>query len=1358
MNIMKKFWGSGGSAPEDAVMSQQIALSLTHLRKLYAEYVRPPQPLTEPEREAKLYSMLPLFCKVFAGSSGQEIWDRFPQCVQLSEFATKLMVTEIRRRAFNENTALASCEIISYLEMGSAEESSNGWMLLNTLNLLSSAGPTVVQSMVAAALPSTLVKCLYLFFDLPELGTDVAAGTEITPQESRNLLQKVFVQLMSRLCTSPCAADELARRDDLSLLFSAMTSSCPAHNVSWRKSASEVLMGLSRSGLSQNTINYIHNNGCVSLCVDNMRAADDLPPLETVEMFVSLFCFLKDSADVSQVLLADLRSSQGYIFLGEFLLKLEQDLAPESTDAARNLVLLLASLAMCGHTELQPSQAAAGTPFKLSGFSVPQPSGLGTSVRNVHAFQVLQTVFLRATSSSLCCVILDTISSVYHADRANYFILESQHTISQFAEKIHQKPKEAQDKFFQLLELVVFQLNYVPVKELISCSILLKQHCSVDCSLRCMESLLSILRFSPLFKDVYREVGILEVLVQCLARYADILKSRRQTEEDGDEYDLPGPQSALGRRTMETFTVLLAGSAANAAVFRESGGSQRVHEMLVYPDCSQQALGILQQLMLCAGGESEMGSLLALMENASFSQIGLKIDILKCVLACLRDSHRSRTMFRRVGGFVYVMAVLVSLEGCMAETPEPPWDSVPRQTMLSLVHGAFNTLTMAMRYEPANAKFFQLEICSTSLLDTVRLLGCFGGGYQLAPIDFSYEHTEEHTFQSIFASDVTSGSLPPNVPISLSYACLTLRLLYDMALDSFDKPAMAAAVSSGGARRQEEQQESAGTGKRRAPTGLNLSPPPPEPMIVHAGVVVELLHLLPAIHHPQQRQMAVTLQVYLAEILKSLMRSERNQQVMCDAGFPCELLSTCRLALEDEDHLLHPAIQYMLERLAAQTLEPRDLRSFLRLGNPLMCAPVDEPPTPDSGGPVSLTRVKTLVSMTTPRDCRHGGAAILPPFVEFDMSVEGFGCLFLPSLAPQCLSVGDTSVLGGIGTGDRVFPPATGLTYSTWFNVERYSNSRADPHCVRLLTLVRHPHGRDQQLICLTVVLSARDKALIISTRETEMPHHGAYDWEPDCRGDTSLRVWCPDLLEENQWHHLLVTLNRAVLKHSACAVYIDGKQVANQKLHYVSQNPGGGAANLTSSAAVYGFIGTPPQWRRHSKLVWKQGACLLVEEALPPAVVGTVYRLGPNYLGTLQAPFINGECCSALIPEERVMLGLNAVATSQLTLAKIRKVYSKADNRSIAKQLGMSSHENATPIRILHNAGGHLSGPARTLGGVVIGYLGVRVFCARPVARMVENVGSTSLVLGLIAMAADVEGLYAGVKALTCVVKTNKA
>ena len=56
---------------------------------------------------------------------------------------------------------------------------------------------------------------------------------------------------------------------------------------------------------------------------------------------------------------------------------------------------------------------------------------------------------------------------------------------------------------------------------------------------------------------------------------------------------------------------------------------------------------------------------------------------------------------------------------------------------------------------------------------------------------------------------------------------------------------------------------------------------------------------------------------------------------------------------------------------------------------------------PHGGGAVSLTRVKCVVSMTTPRDARAHGATDCPSFVEFDMSVDGFGCLFLPAIAPQ---------------------------------------------------------------------------------------------------------------------------------------------------------------------------------------------------------------------------------------------------------------------------------------------------------------------------------------------------------------------
>lgn len=65
--------------------------------------------------------------------------------------------------------------------------------------------------------------------------------------------------MLVRLCSHACPAEELARKDDLSLLFSAITSSCPAQNVMWRKSAAEVLMTISRHGLTKPVVNYIHS-------------------------------------------------------------------------------------------------------------------------------------------------------------------------------------------------------------------------------------------------------------------------------------------------------------------------------------------------------------------------------------------------------------------------------------------------------------------------------------------------------------------------------------------------------------------------------------------------------------------------------------------------------------------------------------------------------------------------------------------------------------------------------------------------------------------------------------------------------------------------------------------------------------------------------------------------------------------------------------------------------------------------------------------------------------------------------------------------------------------------------------------
>ncbi|CAB4066173.1 WDFY3 [Lepeophtheirus salmonis] len=425
---------------------------------------------------------------------------------------------------------------------------------------------------------------------------------------------------------------------------------------------------------------------------------------------------------------------------------------------------------------------------------------------------------------------------------------------------------------------------------------------------------------------------------------------------------------------------------------------------------------------------------------------------------------------------------------------------------------------------------------------------------------------------------------------------------------------------------------------------------------------------------------------------------------------------------------------------------------------------------------------KEYVSMTTPRDSHIQNNSILPPFIEFDMSPEGFGCLFAPSIAPMSPHTSsvtsgassavvasfqqESSVIGGVGDGDRPFPCQPGLTYSTWICIDKFSDPKADPHPVRLLTIARsfrNSAGEEEHSVCLSVVLSSRDKALLISTKESPLPlinnsgtnfsNNSGKEQMPE--GESGARIWFPDLIKEGEWHHLVLVFNRQTLKNSSFTLFVNGQKVAAQKMNYIGTYPGS-QSNVTHATSVFGFIGTPPVWRRHSRLCWKQGPCLLFEDIASPSLASLLYKLGPHYLGSLQAPQISGDVMGSQVLEEKIILGINAVAMSSMTLNKIKKVYSKMDNKSIAKQLGMASGENATPIRIAHNSGSHLMGPARSLGGVVIGYLGVRVFTPQPVSKVIQTVGGSNVLLGIIAMATDMESLYAGVKALSCVLKSN--
>lgn len=154
MNIMRKWWGTGGRMADigeggQTLEQQHIALGLMHLKKLLSEVLHPSHPLSEDEKEDKLYNMLPLFCKVFSACPPIDLLEKFDDVLLFTEHVSKLMVSEIRRRASNQSTAAASCAIVRFLEV--EEEgaefgpNSQGWLLLNALNLLADGPPQIIE-------------------------------------------------------------------------------------------------------------------------------------------------------------------------------------------------------------------------------------------------------------------------------------------------------------------------------------------------------------------------------------------------------------------------------------------------------------------------------------------------------------------------------------------------------------------------------------------------------------------------------------------------------------------------------------------------------------------------------------------------------------------------------------------------------------------------------------------------------------------------------------------------------------------------------------------------------------------------------------------------------------------------------------------------------------------------------------------------------------------------------------------------------------------------------------------------------------------------------------------------------------
>uniref|UniRef100_A0A4W6C754 WDFY family member 4 n=1 Tax=Lates calcarifer TaxID=8187 RepID=A0A4W6C754_LATCA len=1133
------------------------------------------------------------------------------------------------------------------------------------------------------------------------------------------MFYSVLLQVLLQLCRQPTNVERLVEAQELQCLIIGLTSLWDQTSAPWRHQASRILKAVSAVATNNTVPNLLG------------------------EVAVAVFSFIRDTYPHNTALFIEFDTNNGYQVLENILKCCEEGVPKDQFQPVEELLALIASFTLLGKTELKV--ALCVTNPQPPNFKFDPPLTKGLAVKNLQAFHLLQASLLRSQDSLLCCQLLRTLQTIWERDPANFFLLEwTVQSMAQVAACVWRKPAPVQKLFFSLLEMVVFKLNYIPHETLRALlSVLNKVY--LLCSRMTVHS--------GLLVEVLSDWGLLELLLGELRRRAKILR-----------------KAGVARHYcyIVTFCMYISVSV------RDLGMVPYIKIFLDEDRYRGPTLSILEQLAEI-NPEEFMSTAIGALCSSTQQELGLKWDLLQSVLKVL-ESPNSWDAFRRAGGFSGLLSLVIDMEGALSDPPQGEvWKCLGHQQLLDLLLLALHIMALAVHLHTVNAHHFETGGFYEKLAEALLQLGCF--------------HTES---PENVMWDGEVGSCPrtaPNLPVTLRTCIRLLSYLDQFATGTYTPQELNLG---------QEPEDGCDVDKEKlnGPTGHEGVRFTCDHVILHPGAIRVMMTLLPAVFTPKDPQLSMEVQFSLTYHVQAMVKSERNRQIMCEGGLVSKLLVHHRSILLAPNHPLHLPITRILEKLSSQAITHSDFRKFLCLGDPLMCladktamqshAEADASSgssekklkrtfsllksttrsESSAGCAIPVHQIISLVSMTSPRTFRPHRVSSSPAFVEFDMSESGYGCLFLPSLATVKGVTADSISTGGIGGDCRGFPPTAGLSFSCWFQINRFS-SACDSHPIRLLSVVRHMSRTEQQYICLSISFSAYDGCLVISTEEEAFAYLDMMEPEVSTPTPlpTSLRFRCSSMLVPGQWHHLAVVMAKDVKKSCLTSAFVNGKAVGTGKMKYIQPFPGQYVSmDPTAVIDVYGLIGTPGLWKEHAALVWRVGPSYLFEEALSPEAVGIIYTQGTAYVGNFLALRNSDHNPDAeslphrLVPEERISFGINPAISTLTTVAQIREDYNEVDCRLIAKEMGITSRDHSTPVFLAQNISQHLSGTARTIGAALVGHFGVRTFTPNSASNGFLYVGGPAVVLSLAAMAPDDSSLYAAVKVLLSVLETNSA
>eukprot|EP00127_Corallochytrium_limacisporum_P002424 Clim_evm65s119 gene=Clim_evmTU65s119 len=574
--------------------------------------------------------------------------ERFPDVRVFLFHLSRRFCREVKQRAERKSRSVAAATLLEFFK-GQNPADPVGALLLAILEYISEQTETLLEPVIRASLPCTLVKCIQLFLDTPEESTVYNAD-----------LAARILDLLRQISKTKGVFELLAQSDDLELLYNAAASIPPQHNRVWRTVAQDTMLAMARRFEKSDFISYLRSTEYVNQSLVEIIPSE-VNVTSAVNIITNLTAVLRVLSDADTSLIQDFDDSNGYEVLVAYILREDEAAANEQravlNDALKCITILFDHL-LLGTEEINPNILDDMVGYRITGGDsgpVQADDERDFRVSNLRPLNRLVDLFDQLKTGDLRGMFLDSMMNVCSMYAENFVIIHSQRSLDVFLAGFETNTPEIRMRLLKLFEFVICSVGFVPLQ----CVLFLKdKYVSIpsdEISLEISSLFHKMIKFDDRMVDVLDKVDLPSSL---MLRLRDEAQAGR-----------PTLSSLILRDFLSLLSEILKVSTGVALVFFEDI-APRVLEFVYVDDLYPQIMYIVQTGLrnIQKIGVPLTRTIFELLNSIPLTQVDILLRLMRDLTRFALQNDQIKSYFRDSGTFTFSNGVLGNFSGRVARS------------------------------------------------------------------------------------------------------------------------------------------------------------------------------------------------------------------------------------------------------------------------------------------------------------------------------------------------------------------------------------------------------------------------------------------------------------------------------------------------------------------------------------------------------------------------------------------------------------------------------------------------------------------------------------------------------------------